>query len=126
MLQKRRFQMVIMAALPVLAGLVLLTPTAALADGAWRDAWKAAYPDVCPDLTNAANSCVLCHSSVPALNDYGADMGSMDFASIEGMDSDGDTINNGQEILVDCTLPGDPSSVPNGQDSWGAVKALFR
>ena len=49
----------------------------------------------------------------------------MDFASIEGDDSDGDGRTNGEEINVDCTLPGDPAS-PVDQDSWGSLKALFR
>ena len=113
--------------LALAACMLLVVPNAVQATGDWRDAWIAAYPDVCPDLTAVANNCSLCHSSVPTLNPYGADMGSMDFASIEGLDSDGDTFSNGQEINVDCTLPGDGgSSVPAATDTWGDIKVLFR
>lgn len=122
----RKLRHVALVILPVLAGVVLLMPAAAQADGDWRDAWNAAFPDVCPDLRTAANNCSLCHTSVPSLNPYGADMPDMNFAGINGLDSDGDTVTNGNEILVDCTLPGDIGSVPGDQDSWGAVKALFR
>lgn len=114
------------AVLVLAACMIMVVPVASWASGDWRDAWLANYPDPCADLITAAQSCVLCHSSVPSLNSYGADMGSMDFTAIEGLDSDGDGVTNGQEINVDCTLPGDPSSVPVTVDTWGDIKALFR
>jgi hypothetical protein len=106
--------------------MLLIVPNAVRADGDWRDAWLANYVDICPDLRTTAQTCVLCHDGPPALNAYGADMGSMNFAAIEGTDSDGDGVSNGQEILVDCTDPWDADSVPFEADSWGAVKVLFR
>lgn len=93
--------------------------------------WVAEYPAACQTLKDAVASgqnCVLCHTSGFGLNAYGDDLNaaSRDFAAIEGVDSDGDGRTNLQEILDDCTFPGDVSSVPVGQDSWAAVKALFQ
>ena len=92
--------------------------------------WRDFYPDSCQDLqdaTTSAQSCVLCHYTGFGLNPYGDDLkeAGMDFAAIESTDSDGDGRTNGEEINVDCTLPGDPAS-PVDQDSWGSLKALFR
>ncbi len=91
----------------------------------WRDN---IYPDACQELVDAANTCILCHTDVPVLNDYGLDYlaNNQDWVAIEVLDSDGDTVSNGQEINVDCTLPGDPTSVtPNDSQTWGAIKALY-
>lgn len=90
--------------------------------------WKNTYPDACTTLTAAANDCTLCHTGGFGFNSYGSDLNSAgsNFASIEGDDSDGDGRTNLQEITLDCTLPGDASSVPAEPDTWAAVKALYR
>jgi hypothetical protein len=97
-------------------------------NGISRD-WRDQYPDVCPTLTTASQACTLCHmDGSNDLNPYGDDVkaASYDFLSIEGTDSDGDGRTNGQEINLDCTLPGDASSVPADEVQWGQIKALFR
>lgn len=89
--------------------------------------WKNTYPDVCATLTAAANDCTLCHSTGFGLNSYGVDLNNagLNFASIEGDDSDGDGRSNLQEITLDCTLPGDASSVPVDPNTWESIKALY-
>ena len=93
--------------------------------------WRAQYPDACPTLTAASNACILCHVQGGFdWNPYGQDLKDSNagniFLDIEGMDSDGDGRTNGQEINLDCTLPGDAGSVPAETVQWGQVKALFR
>ena len=93
--------------------------------------WRTEYPAACAllqDATRSTQSCVLCHTAGDGLNGYGSDLAqaNLNFAAIEGNDSDGDGRTNLQEILDDCTLPGDNLSVPADQDTWTAVKALFR
>jgi hypothetical protein len=97
-------------------------------NGIGRD-WRDQYTDVCPTLTNASQACTLCHmDGSNDLNPYGDDLktANVDFLAIEGTDSDGDGRTNGQEINLDCTLPGDASSVPADEVQWGQIKALFR
>ena len=109
---------------PVLAGSGL--------QSAWQD-----YYNVCPDLETV--SCNACHQNGFDFNPYGEalrtrieDLGMTDtqaFVAAEDVDSDGDGYTNGQEIVVDCSLPGDASdfgTVPTEGGSWGQVKALFR
>ena len=43
---------------------------------------------------------------------------------LEPEDSDGDGRSNGDEIRIDCTLPGDVTS-PNEATSWSRIKALY-
>ena len=90
--------------------------------------WLDQYADVCPDLAVAANDCSLCHMPNLDLNPYGSDIAQANenFLAIEGDDSDGDGRTNGQEILLDCTLPGDAGSVPVSVSTWSHIKALFR
>jgi len=114
------------ALLALVGCMILFVPNAARATTGWMIAWLSEYPDRCQDLKDAAQSCTLCHSAGSTLNDYSKEMENLDFAVIEGIDSDGDGRTNGQEILEDCTLPGDPDSVPVKFDSWGAIKVLFR
>ena len=96
------------------------------ANETFKNLWLSAYPDVCATLREAATNCNLCHTTAPALNPYGTDnIGQSDPTTIENLDSDGDTVANGLEILVDCTLPGDPPLAVE-QDSWSGIKALFR
>ena len=82
----------------------------------------------------ALDSCTTCHTSAPSFNPYGSDLSALGsqtpiadrLAAIENEDSDDDTVNNLQEITVDGTFPGDPSSVPAAATAWGDIKALFR
>lgn len=100
--------------------------TEAAATGGLRDSWLATYPDACQSLRDAATECFLCHGAGFALNGYGQDVADHGIVPAEVMDGDGDTVDSGQEIL-DCTLPGDASSVlPSRGSSWGAIKNLFR
>ena len=105
---------------------LVLPSASALADGGIRDDWLAFYPDACSELVSAAQSCVLCHDGIPALNPYGEDMATAnnDFGAIEGDDSDGDGRTNGEEILIDCTLPGDAIS-PAQVFTWTRIKTLY-
>ena len=110
--------------------LVGLASTQALAfNGIARD-WRDFYPDACQELQDAtlnANNCVLCHTAGFGLNAYGVDVNDAnnDFLSIEDLDSDGDGRTNGEEINLDCSLPGDAVS-PADTDTWGGIKVLFR
>ncbi len=119
-----------------LAGCMLLVvPQSALAFSSIMSDWVAYY-NVCQPLADA--SCTACHMNGTDMNPYGDDMktaldGGMTreeaFVAIEPVDSDLDGFTNGQEIVVDCTLPGDNSDfgpVANDQPSWGQIKALFR
>lgn len=114
----------------VVFGLTLLSLLAmALAAGATsniKNQWLDAYPDACAELVTAAQSCTLCHSDAPDLNSYGADRAQFgSFANIEGRDSDGDTVNNLDEIQA-CTLPGDRTSVtPTDSATWSGIKTLY-
>jgi hypothetical protein len=68
-----------------------------------------------------AGSCNICHAGVPATNPYGAALkgaggtgstiSSAQFTAVEGVDSDGDTFTNLQEITAG-TFPGDPTDSP--------------
>ena len=93
--------------------------------------WRDFYPDACQELqdsTTNQQNCVLCHfTSSKDLNPYGKDFADAeyDLAAIESLDSDNDGRTNGEEINIDCTLPGDPIS-PVDLDSWGTIKVLFR
>jgi hypothetical protein len=65
------------------------------------------------------DSCLTCHTSQSGgaanMNPYGVDFGkSHDFASIEGLDSDGDGFSNIDEIKAD-TFPGDKDDNPNAK-----------
>jgi hypothetical protein len=116
--------MLLMATLAICA----LPASSAFASGDVLAAWLAAYPDVCQDLVDAANDCSLCHTA-EGVNPYGADLAAgdpLDPVAIEDLDSDDDGRTNGEEINEDCTLPGDPGSVPNDVVSWTQIKALFR
>lgn len=101
---------------------------AAAFNGIARD-WRDQYPDACATLTAASQDCSLCHIEGGFdLNPYGLDLAdaSNNFLNIEGDDSDGDGRTNGQEINLDCTLPGDAASVPARTAQWGIIKALYR
>ncbi|MEN8006817.1 MAG: hypothetical protein ABFS42_07350 [Candidatus Krumholzibacteriota bacterium] len=92
--------------------------------------WRNFYPNSCQtlqDATTNGQSCILCHTAGFGLNPYAQDLlnADLNFAAIESLDSDGDGRTNGEEINVDCSLPGDPVS-PVDNDSWGGIKVLFR
>lgn len=59
------------------------------------------------------DNCSLCHSSGTTRNEFGTDFGANNhnFASIEGLDSDGDGVENGAEIDL-LTFPGLDTSCP--------------
>ena len=101
--------------------------------------WIDEYADSCLELLGAAGDCTLCHldgGSLTDLNPYAEDMQSYKYDqdvawifAIPGVgpdDSDGDTVINIVEIETDCTLPGDPLSVPVEEFSWSKIKALYR
>lgn len=121
------------AVVSVLACLVITLHTGgAAANDSIAVDWRSQYPDACKTLQDAtleANDCVLCHHpGGNNLNPYGSDLAmvGVNFVVVEGFDSDGDERTNGQEILLDCTLPGDVTSVPVKVETWSAIKALFR
>ncbi len=110
--------------------LVGITATPALAYTSFGSNWRNFYPDSCQELQDATTNaldCILCHGTEFSLNPYGQDFKEADlnFAAIESFDSDGDGRTNGEEILIDCSLPGDAIS-PADLNSWGNIKSLFR
>src|SRR2546423_7429945 len=63
------------------------------------------------------DSCATCHTTsqdADHLNPYGVDFrkSNHDFGAIDGLDSDGDSFKNGDEIKAG-TFPGDPNDNPN-------------
>lgn len=103
----------------------------ALATSSIRNAWKSRYTTACSTLRNAADSCLLCHTSsnadVDNLNSYGQLLAdnNRNYAAAESQDSDSDGRTNGQEILTDCTFPADLAS-PEETWTWGTIKAIHR
>ncbi len=89
--------------------------------------WLRHYPEACEPLRAAAQDCTLCHDTITDLNPYGLDLA--DVANqpwlIEHLDSDEDGRTNLEEI-EDCTLPGDPTSVPATSTTWSRLKAPWR
>jgi hypothetical protein len=77
---------------------------------AYLTSFETTYPSAA---ASRIDTCNLCHTTVPQLNPYGtafANAGHM-FASIEGLDSDGDGYTNLAEIEAH-SFPGDPSDTP--------------
>ncbi len=112
----------------VLLSAVLLLPllsSSVAADSDFRDSWLALYPDACQTLRDTINSCGGCHQNGFDLTSYGDDLKTFGIAGAEGVDSDGDTRTNLQEINA-CTLPWDGTSVPAAAPSWGMLKGLYR
>jgi len=108
--------------------LLLCVAGAAMAKTTYATAWKAAYPNACTTLRNAATSCILCHTNnMPDVNAYGDLLVSnnRNYLGAASADSDGDGRTNGQEINEDCTLPGDLTS-PTAEWTWGTLKATYR
>ena len=92
------------------------------------------------------SSCSTCHTTVPALNNFGTDFDETNpsrtwTVALAGLDSDSDNFANGIElqdaagtwVLGDpdpgipalVTNPGDDTSAAVDGSTWGAVKALF-
>jgi hypothetical protein len=120
----RIFQIVL--TVPALC-LVLLQAGEAQARNAIKNDWLDQYPEACAELVTLANNCTLCHEGGGfAVNLYGADLANVneDFVAVEGVDSDGDGRTNGQEILSDCSAPGDAVSAP-ATITWSSIKSLF-
>ena len=110
--------------------LVGLSTNQSLAYNGFGSDWRDNYPEACQtlqDATRNTTNCILCHTAGFGLNSYASDLKDADmvFAAIEDIDSDGDGRTNGEEILNDCTLPGDAVS-PAETDTWGSIKVLFR
>jgi hypothetical protein len=110
--------------------LVGITASSAMAYNSYGSNWRSQYPDSCQELQDAttnAMDCIMCHVNGNSLNLYGEDFkdANLNFAAIESLDSDGDGRTNGEEILIDCSLPGDAIS-PVDLNSWGHIKTLFR
>jgi len=87
----------------VALGVFALSDTASATNGV-LDNFTTAYPGTAG---TALANCSTCHTSVPALNAYGSALraAGMNFAGIEGLDSDGDGFSNLQEIR-NLTNPG--------------------
>ena len=116
--------------------LMISQPAPVLAFSGIMSDWQSYY-NTCEDLNTA--SCTACHQNGFDYNPYGSALktrmdGGMSnteaFVDSEDVDSDGDGFTNGQEIVVDCTLPGDASSfggpVASDGKTWDRIKALYR
>lgn len=98
------------------SGLFLATLVSASADApvyaklSYLEAFRSEYPAAAG---SRIDTCSLCHSAVPQRNSYGDayDSANRQFASIEGLDSDGDGVPNLAEIEA-LTFPGDSADVP--------------
>jgi len=95
-----------------------------------KNNWLSTYPDICSELQTLADDCLICHTNPPSyseLNPYALDYlaNGEDWSNIESMDSDGDSRTNIEEILIDCTNPGDEVSTGNNDETWAMIKALY-
>ena len=113
----------------LLLGLCLFLPTGVgMATSGIADIWQLDYAETsCELVLAAAADCSLCHTSVPDVNPYGQDIADFGFGwfGIEPLDSDGDGRTNGEEIMIDCSLPGDATS-PTAMTTWSRIRALYR
>ncbi|MDX8389757.1 MAG: DUF5011 domain-containing protein [Mariprofundaceae bacterium] len=106
------------------AAMILCFSSAAHAFGFISTAFNSAYPSA-TNLTSLSSSCTLCHASASggAFNSYGSALkgtaGKMDFAAIEGSDSDNDGFSNIDEINAagGGTHPGKASDKPTVVDT---------
>ena len=125
----------------VIVGLVLLVSlySEARATSFIVDFGQDEYNETCDQLRQSATvlqGCVLCHTaggSAEDLNLYALDIQAarvVTWASaikdVDQIDSDGDGVVNGTEILVDCTGPGDPQNLPVENNTWGVIKTLYQ
>jgi len=128
--------------------LIIILSAVLLAGVGWKvtatpsvpDFWSDVYPTACNELKLSAHQpqgCVLCHTSGGSptdLNPYAVDIKSVHdrggtwsaaIEAVEADDSDGDGFSNIDEILTNCTFPGDGTS-PVEEQTWGMIKALYR
>ena len=104
--------------------------------------WVASIPN------GAVKSCLTCHTSIPALNNFGTDFLATNpsdplwTVALAGLDSDSDTFANGLELqdvagtwIMGEADPGDPDLVSNPGDgestgvdgtTWGQIKATYK
>jgi len=118
-----------LAAIALAGCMLMFGASTADANSTFRNLWNNTYPDACSTLKSMVSNCTLCHTSVPNLNPYGSDLVGTTPLAIEGLDSDGDGYTNGQEIVVDCTAPGNASdhgTVADESVTWSGILALFR
>jgi len=103
-----------LAAFTVLAalalGFLLVRTDTAEATSAHKNSFISAYPAAA---NTRLDSCSTCHTSAPNLNSYGADLkaAGTSFSAIALKDSDGDGVNNQDEIRA-LTFPGSASDKP--------------
>jgi len=86
---------------------VLFIPAVSFAKMDIMKSFKVQYPD-----SKALHNCKTCHGGMGGpLNSYGADLqkAALDYVSVEALDSDGDTVTNGDEIKAN-TNPGNKDS----------------
>jgi hypothetical protein len=120
-----------------LSGLTINAGATGIIKVNWLDEYSSR--GACGELLGAANDCTLCHMSGGGSNDlnpYAEDMQTYKYDqdvawifAIPGIapdDSDGDGVISQVEIVTDCTLPGDPTSVPVEEFSWSKIQALYR
>jgi hypothetical protein len=106
------------ATIPVLAGLMSVAGFGFLVSPALsKPEYLAEFNKRYSAQGTKLDSCNTCHTTTQDadhLNPYGADFGKAnhDFGAIEGLDSDGDTFKNADEIQAG-TFPGDPNDNPN-------------
>ena len=96
------------------------------------DDWRAQYPDACQELQDCRHQCHRLHpvpyrrirleSPTVRISKTPTAI----FPPSRTVDSDGDGRTNGEEILLDCTLPGRRRFRPRTPDTWGSIKVLFR
>ena len=87
---------------------IIGTFSLAHADSGYMGSFSSKYP-----ASSLVSNCGVCHTSIPSLNTYGSDFKKNKFnpATIESLDSDGDSFSNLIEINAG-TYPGDATSHP--------------
>lgn len=98
----------------ILLAVMLILPGTSFASSKYLAPFKAKYPNSAAKL----QTCSLCHTSAPALNNYGSDFAThhtgtakQAFKAIQPLDSDGDGFKNITEINAG-TMPGNINSKP--------------
>ena len=104
--------------LVVALGVFAITDSASARDSI-LSSFTATYPATAG---TTLDNCSTCHTSVPTLNAYGAALkaSGLSFSAIEGLDSDGDGVNNLTEIR-NLTGPGNAAAFPTTTTSTTAT-----